>query len=262
MKNFTPLFTLILAFTLQPISSVFACTCGELNPTFCEEAVNYNLFMARIIEQQESVFIDDPTYRLFFTNVEIIDFMNTTGVPDTVSMINADGLNCNDYIFDLALGDTLIISLRGTEVTELYIPENFENYPTFNTYNLYGCGKYYLEVHDDKVGGMVENQEVIELSDFLANPQENCPQITSTENPLAGQLEVYPNPVKEYLYINNQAEGKVSCTLFDINGIAVSQFNIWPGQQEKLPLDNVPAGSYLLKMSDGTYEHSRVIIKQ
>jgi len=260
MKIFTTLFILMITFLVLPLNEILACTCGPINPPFCEEAVNHNLFMARIIEQQEAVY--DENYSTYFTNVEIIDFMNTTGVPDTVSMINSDGLNCNAYIFDLAIGDTLIISIRGTEVIELYNPEDFTNYPTFNTYNLYACGRYYLEVQDGKVGGMSENQDIIELADFLANPQENCPQITRTENPLAGQLEIYPNPVQEQLFINNQAEEQINGTLFDINGVAVRPFKIGPQQQEQLPVDDLPAGTYLLKLSDGIYEHSRVIIRQ
>ncbi|MEL7222634.1 MAG: T9SS type A sorting domain-containing protein [Bacteroidota bacterium] len=260
MKIFTPLFTLIITFSVLPLNEILACTCGPINPPFCEEAVNYNLFMARIIEQQEAVY--NASYSTYFTNVEIIDFMNTTGIPDTVSMINSDGLNCNDYIFDLAIGDTLIISIRGTEVTELYDPKDFTNYPTFNTYSLYSCGKYYLEIHDGKVGGMSENQAIIDLADFLANPQENCPQITNTVNPLAGQLEVYPNPVQEQLFINNQLEGRINGTLFDINGVAVRSLKIRSQEREQLPMDDLPAGTYLLKFSDGIYEHSRVIIRQ
>lgn len=244
---------------MLPNVSLSACSCGEF-PTFCEKAVNYNLFLGRVVGQQLATPINGGLDGVF-TNLEVINPMNSEGIVDTVSMINQDGFNCNGSIYNLAIGDTVVISIVDLE-NGFDVIEGYDNVPHHRKYNLFGCGTYFLEVINGQVGGITSNQIAVSLADFLLSPQENCPIVTSTENPLAGSIRLYPNPVVDQLRIQNQGETMINGSLTDLNGALIRQFRISAGDVEELPLSDLPSGTYVIRLDDGLRSHSEMVVRQ
>lgn len=71
------------------------------------------------------------------------------------------------------------------------------------------------------------------------------------------ELEVYPNPVEDMLYLSIKANGNgaTSVKLFSLTGQVIfeEQVGINSGTQRiELPLNNLPSGSYILGVADGS----------
>lgn len=80
----------------------------------------------------------------------------------------------------------------------------------------------------------------------------------STQSTNFDQLKVYPNPVKNTLYIDNVAENS-SIQIFDLMGKSV-YYNVVTGTKLQLPF-NFNNGLYLVKVSNGISEKSMIICK-
>jgi len=66
------------------------------------------------------------------------------------------------------------------------------------------------------------------------------------------------------MYLPSDMIGKVTMTLYSIQGTAVKQqsFTINPAEKLSLDLSNLPAGIYFLKSSDTNNQKTVKIIKQ
>jgi photosystem II stability/assembly factor-like uncharacterized protein len=74
------------------------------------------------------------------------------------------------------------------------------------------------------------------------------------------KINVYPNPVKDVLYIDNQSENPISDVyLFDING---KQIPLTPANFKTLDLKALPTGNYILKIQAGDKTITKKVIKQ
>eukprot|EP00903_Cladosiphon_okamuranus_P000234 g234.t1 len=197
--------------------------------------------------------------REYFTQVRIILDMDGGGYADTLSLINQNGWNCNGDVYGLSAGDSLIVSLPYAEVTTW--PEELEGVPPYPTFDLFGCGVYYLHVVDGILGGG-ENQEAVQLEAFLNDPFNNCPIILSAEeaDPFSA-VEVGPNPVSEELQIINFTREEIYFELYTINGQPLSSLTLRADQVGKLPMEDLPAGVYILRQQAAQSEQSKLIVK-
>ncbi|MBW6460170.1 MAG: S8 family serine peptidase [Bacteroidales bacterium] len=81
-------------------------------------------------------------------------------------------------------------------------------------------------------------------------------------------VHIYPNPVRDEInlrFSSQQVGSKAHALITDITGrvVAVSEFNVLPGEIEKLNMpDNMPAGIYLLKLTVEKKEYNFKIIKR
>lgn len=86
------------------------------------------------------------------------------------------------------------------------------------------------------------------------------------DNLLEKKIEVNPNPFNEHIQVtfNLEKESTVSVVLYNSGGTVLysSEYHIGTGAKSiRIPADNVPEGSYLLKISDGTETASFKIVK-
>ncbi|MDV4070561.1 hypothetical protein CMT45_02410 [Elizabethkingia anophelis] len=68
---------------------------------------------------------------------------------------------------------------------------------------------------------------------------------------------IYPNPTKDILHLPFSNEDQIS--IYDISGKLVKQLM---GKEQVLNVQNLPKGTYILKVSDGKYTQSYKFIKQ
>ncbi|PSR10432.1 MAG: hypothetical protein DA408_00400 [Bacteroidetes bacterium] len=249
-------FVLFLAFSLGVNQPLAACSCAEF-PSFCTNAVFGRVFLGRVIDHQIGYY--DGYEAAYFTTLEVIDPMQSEGLPDTLSMINQDGLNCNASIFDLLPGDSVVISLAFDTYPW---PEGYTGIPDYPTFDLFGCGVYHLVVNQGKLGGGTTNMMEVNLLDFLQNSTENCPILLNTTTPLNSYpIKVGPNPVVDNLKLHNQNDRVIRYTLFDLLARPLRQDELPAGQETDIPFSDLPAGTYLLRIQGIKQEYNQLIIK-
>ena len=77
--------------------------------------------------------------------------------------------------------------------------------------------------------------------------------ITSTVNPVLGELNIWPNPVNDVINLSTQIgkETRVTMTLVDVNGQPVQSQNLIAGPGTgniQIPVPSLPAGIYFLQL--------------
>ena len=246
------LFTLGLFSTPTFLS---ACSCGEF-PDFCEKAVDYDKLLVEVVDHQLSTYPGGQHEK--FTLVKILVDIDQGGYADTISLINQNGINCNGDVFQRLAGDSLIISLRFAEVVSW--PEELTNVPPHPSYDLFGCGTYYLEVQNGKLGG--GDAEEVSLADFLTDPFNNCPIINSTSeaNPF-GEVQLSPNPVEEELHVYNLTSSHIQFHLYTIDGRPLETIELQAKQIGAFPMSDLPPGVYIIRQVADRSEQSRLIVK-
>ncbi len=73
------------------------------------------------------------------------------------------------------------------------------------------------------------------------------------------KVKMYPNPVRDYLYLEAEIATKVD--LFDGRGQLVSSWNLDKNQNKEINLVDLPAGVYWLNWNNGTRMKNRKIMK-
>ncbi len=84
---------------------------------------------------------------------------------------------------------------------------------------------------------------------FFGNRKENLP------------LAVYPNPVTDKLFLENQTEERLGVELFDMSGKHLSSVKIADTEKVSLPVNAWQAGLYFLKINDGRQMHVQRFVK-
>lgn len=246
-------FTVLLFLGLSP--SLFACSCGEF-PSFCGSAVYEDMLLVEVLGHQAATY--NGIEREFFTQVRIIQDLNAAGYADTLSLVNQNGLNCNGDVYNTTIGDSLIVSLRFAEISEW--PEELENVPPYPTFDLFGCGRYFLHVNEGWLGGGAMAE--VRLEDFLQDPINNCPIVNSTEEVESfDQVQVGPNPVNGELRIINLSEVEIVFQLYTLQGQPLEAITLKSKQADALPMSDLPAGVYVLRQKAVLGEESRLIVK-
>lgn len=87
--------------------------------------------------------------------------------------------------------------------------------------------------------------------------------IEGTDELFAQQVQVYPNPTKDLLYITTELPNGTawSASLFDLNGKQISTTKV-SSQSHRLDVSSLPNGTYLLMCSSalGTYQQKVVVL--
>jgi len=141
--------------------------------------------------------------------------------------------------------DTLISTALGIT--------NFKNLPVYTTYN-YTISKT----------GYKQLSGTLYLSGDTTVTLKMEPLGTAiSENSELQKIKIWPNPVSGILNVNIPAGFVGSAVeILDLKGNSLKMF--YPGNQQKfeLPLHDIPAGIYLLKMISVTNQISRLFVKE
>jgi hypothetical protein len=153
-------------------------------------------------------------------------------------------LNCNDDITGYLPGDSLIISILNEQFIE-WGPDT-SDIPAHPSYDLFGCGRYFLDVQAGRVSGTGLGE--VALTDFVNDPVNNCPQpiVAVQELSRKYQFEVYPNPAESNLRITYTGELPQVLLLYNARGQLLRQLQLTSSPAE-LPLRDLPAGLYYLQ---------------
>ncbi|MEL6832300.1 MAG: T9SS type A sorting domain-containing protein [Bacteroidota bacterium] len=257
MKTTLPLnFLIVLALLIgaTPVQ-LNACGCGEF-PTFCERAVDHEKLLVRVIDHQIATYAGG--FEEFFTQVEVLMDLDQGGYADTISLVNQNGVNCNADIFNWPTGDSLIISLPFAEIASW--PEELSNVPAYSSYDLVGCGTYFLAVENGRLGGGAAEQ--VDLAAFISDPFNNCPILNATEeaDPFSA-IQLTPNPVQEELRVLNLTSTEIQFELYTIDGRPVHSIDLRAKQVGTFPMSDLPAGVYIVRQIADRQEQSQLIIK-
>ncbi|MDZ7775633.1 MAG: T9SS type A sorting domain-containing protein [Bacteroidales bacterium] len=147
---------------------------------------------------------------------------------------------------------------------ELSIPEGFASYEwqdgsTSNTFM--GRQHQVPALGENFIIATVEGDNGCSTTDTLKVIMETCAGIA--DNPLS-QSRIYPNPVKEELYIELNSSGNVHISITDVNGKEVYKSNAASGHQRTKHTVNVAPwreGVYFIIMRNDEYETVKKFIK-
>lgn len=68
------------------------------------------------------------------------------------------------------------------------------------------------------------------------------------------QIDIYPNPAQNELYILNRENKTIAFQLIDVTGKTVVKFTVLPDQREEISVQTLSPGLYFLKCKAGTYK--------
>ncbi|WP_027385369.1 endonuclease [Chryseobacterium gregarium] len=68
------------------------------------------------------------------------------------------------------------------------------------------------------------------------------------------KFQIYPNPVQDDIFISGKADDVKSAQILDFSGKLIYYEHLPFKHKRNIPVDNLPAGSYLLKLDDATYQ--------
>lgn len=110
---------------------VMACSCAPSPDNFCQ-SIRYNehVAMVKVISNQGN-----------FMNVEIVETIRNSFSNNIITVIGQDGLNCSEWLENFDVNDTLILGLG--------------HFGSEDTFNLSGCGRYYLFYENGIVTGNI-----------------------------------------------------------------------------------------------------------
>jgi len=76
----------------------------------------------------------------------------------------------------------------------------------------------------------------------------------------ANNFLVYPNPVKNTLFIKSQSSKNISCTIVSMSGRQIIQFDI-NGSDVRISMENLPKGIYFLQINSESETITKKVIK-
>jgi hypothetical protein len=157
-------------------------------------------------------------------------------LPDSVNFYLADYRfedNSQDYIVDewtfvdvssLGAVDSLAFSLSSSDVGQFGI-----NTPTF------------FCIDNIQIGNLVSSSEELLVEERL--------------------VEVFPNPAADFIQIHHDFDKEVNCALFDMSGRLILQ-KILQNRTERMDLQALRKGTYILVLNGEEYRISKLIVKQ
>jgi hypothetical protein len=176
------------------------------------------------------------------------------------------------YDFNMEPGDTVpgyltynsgdtVVSMDSILVGDNYRKRWFTNYEN-DIYYIEGIGSTYgllefspgfiLDAPSYTLDCMMQNEQTI-----YPDPDTPCQLITSVDNSedLKDLFKVYPNPVRDLLYIDHASGSHVQ--LFSITGLLISESELTSGHSE-LSLKGIPEGIYYLRFN----KDSEILVKK
>jgi hypothetical protein len=74
-------------------------------------------------------------------------------------------------------------------------------------------------------------------------------------------VEVFPNPAADFIQIHHDFDKEVNCALFDMSGRLILQ-KILQNRTERMDLQALRKGTYILVLNGEEYRISKLIVKQ
>jgi hypothetical protein len=207
----------------------FACSCAPQVLDFCQTQPFRSstlVVLAKVVS-----FGDDMLnpWGSPYMNIVPLEFLHHTDARDTFKVYGQDGLNCNVYLSNFSLGDTVLLSLY--DYTE-----------TFNSrYDLIACGVYFLEYHNDSVSGNITSgSSSMSFADFKTFiPACIALDVEEKNNP--DFINLFPVPAQTQLNFKLPASVKsYSISIFDLAGKKISAIV----NQNSISVAHFPAGIY------------------
>ncbi len=251
MKNdngqITIKFLLLLLISVIPLRSS-ACSCGGYIQEFCYAADTSDFIVLASI-----VSFDDFTAARFKVVEEL-----SKSVPDTISVLGQDGLNCNFSLDQYQVGDTLILNLDFYEV-----PAESANSGMSYNWGVENCTRNYLEFENDNVIGILGtlgSGNVTSYSVFKENLFECFDFDLSSSEIIEEPLEVFPVPFKSVLNIRYQDEAIQEIKIYNLQGllIQVSKHN---SSDLQIDLSNLQRGNYFIEVRTRKHIFRRRVLR-
>ncbi|MCJ8153488.1 endonuclease [Chryseobacterium sp. SSA4.19] len=122
---------------------------------------------------------------------------------------------------------------------------NANNFPVLGNVSLY---------RKPTVSQPTSTFNINEWDSYAANYCQNLGTLYSEDAILSGNnLKMYPNPVQDNIFITGKAEHIKSAQVLDFSGRLIYQETLPFKNKKKIPVHNLPAGSYLLKLDKRSY---------
>ena len=249
---------------------------ATVNPTVSDETPDDNVFVLN----QTVVNSYDPNDKTCLEGEIITESMigkyvhytirfENTGTANAINVVVKDVIDVSKFdvssLIPLSSSHNFVTRIRNTNEVE-FIFENIQL--PFDDAN-----------NDGYIMFKIETLPTLSVGDTFANEAEiyfdfNAPIITNDylttiennlsigENVLPESLNVYPNPVKDKLYIESQ-EPIVSATIYDINGRLLQTITLIGNQSlQSIDVKQLSKGVYFVSLKSTKGEHLQKIVKQ
>lgn len=248
---------LTLTFLFVCSTLAYCCTCG-FTDSFCAyssallgDGTQATVTRATFLEYR------NPEIGAYLYDFVVREHLYGTMNADTVTLWGQDGGNCNGPVRQMTEGrDYLLVHRSAQSIFSYYSHtlENFDNpYPIFD---FQGCGESALEIQGDTVYGAI-SPGINELSlAELYTDLEDCFKdglISGTHELNLPGLRLFPVPATDHLTVRWQRPSVQTAGVFNTAGQMVVSTRLGGGQTElSLPVHQLPAGTYYLRLSNGT----------
>ncbi len=126
---------------------------------------------------------------------------------------------------------------------------------------------YYIYINDESSylrcvkldGATIYDYEPMYRSDCLADPEQNCGTVSTTDANNLDQLEIYPNPVTDYIIINGSIES-FKYTLYDLFGRKVLSAD-YGSTNSRIDISSLISGTYFIKIEHNNNFTTKKVIK-
>ncbi len=159
-------------------------------------------------------------------------------------------LNCsNNNLTELFIQNGNNALLNGT-IPQI-VPFNYNRFDATNNPNLH-C------IFVDDVANCNANWLGVDPSSSFVSTQTECNLVLNKETFMVNQTIVFPNPVKDFLFISNLNEKIQQITIYDLLGKKILEQN---SNSNKLDISEVKIGFYMVFIKTNTSFYSEKILK-
>lgn len=232
MKYFSLLLLLLFAFSFK------AYPCDPITFSFCTSSIELEdekIFLGIITDQDSDG-----------TELEILEIIQGVETENTITVWDGTDIYCNGP-FSMAtsfygdVGDTVIcmveeiVSIQNSwDVVGDYRRPSSLNYTT------------YLTVNNDSLWDW-EFSQMISYTQFVNGWSNNCVTIQSNAFIENYNLNFYPNPTSEYLFIENEKADWLECSILSLDGRLISP-QILNTNSNQVDVKHLDSGAYFLKL--------------
>lgn len=211
-----------------------ACSCIYISDYFCPTASWFNdnaqgatLYIAQV--RVTSIYG-------YHMDVEVVDNLQNTLPDNEITILGQDGLNCNEWLVPFSEGGFYILAVYKSGWEE-------------GTYDLNGCGRFWLPVNGGQVEGNISEQLLEQSYAEFKQQVAQCAGLTPAEEPDPASLLLYPNPTSGALFIDGLATGEsMAYTIYNCHGQLLRAGQVTPNSFPNLSLAGLPEGVYLLRL--------------
>lgn len=236
--------------------SLFACSCdGELY--FCHEISDTTDSFLHPEYVLRGIKLKDTLHGMFLR----IEYQYINEIPEDTILIWGDpGHLCRVYTSTFEIGDTIILGISRLEF-DSGMPQE-----SIGDYWLPACGITYLEIENGIVEGPISaaiNAMPLEsFEEYMANGDYvNC-GTTGTEQPDQPEIELYPNPAYEAVFIGCENCDELQLvSVYNAVGASINIPAVKEGNTIQLNVAGLEKGVYFvqLKIRDKWLSHKLLV---